>query len=196
MQFALSMVLLGSLLLLVMAGVTRYTVGEPVLPQWAAGVVHHPEAALPPGMTSDFAVINPATKRTYRTLPEVGEIEMRLAVTNDSALPIKLHFDNGNQAEFIVRRVFTYVDDLFAVPLEVWRSSYFHVVSPKPVALVLQPGQSTVYSATLELSALNERQMPPGAYIIVAVFNGRAVDQHDTRGAVAAVQSIRMDKPL
>jgi hypothetical protein len=166
------MVLLASLLLLAMAGITRYTVGEPVLPDWLAKAIHHKQPALPPGMTYDFEVINPNTKGPVEALPEVGTVELRLAVTNDSALPMKIRFPTGNQSEFIVRRVFNYVDGLFALPLEVWRSSYFHNISTKPTNLVLQPGETKVYSATFNFNALNANQVPAGDYRIVAVFNG------------------------
>lgn len=172
LQFGVTMVLLASLLLLVMAAITRYTVGEPivVLPGWLAKALHHPAPSLPPGMTYDFEVLNPDTKRPYEALPEVGSVEMRLAVTNDSALPMTLHFKTGRQCEFIMRRVFYYVDGLFALPLEVWRSSYFHNVSPRASTLSLQPGETKVYSATFDLSALNARDVPPGTYRVVAVF--------------------------
>lgn len=166
------MVLLASLLLLSMAAITRYTVGEPILPPWLARALHRPQASLPPGMTYDFEVLNPDTKRPLEALPEIGTVMMRLAVTNDSALPMKVHFPSGNQSEFIVRRVFTYVDGLFALPIEVWRSSYFHNISPKPTNLVLQPGETKVYIATFTLSALNERQVPAGDYRIVTIFHG------------------------
>jgi len=172
LQFALTMVLLASLLLLAMAGVTRYTVGEPILPDWLAKAVHHRQPALPPGMTYDFEIINPATKTPVEVLPEVGTVELRMAITNDSALPMKLHFRTGSQCEFMVRRVFNYVDGLFALPLEVWRSSYFHNISPRPTDVFLQPGQTKVYSATFTFNALNANQVPAGEYRIVAFFYG------------------------
>jgi len=106
------------------------------------------------------------------TLPEIGKVEMRLAVTNDSALPMTMNFKSSKQCEFIVRRVFTYVDGLFALPLEIWRSSYFHNVSIKPSQLVLQPGQTKVYESVFYLSALNAREVPVGDYRVVAVFDG------------------------
>ena len=83
------MILLASLVLLAMAGITRYAVGEPLIPPAIASALHHPDPTLPPGMTWDFAVLDPATKRPLEALPEVGTVEMRLAVTNDSALPMK-----------------------------------------------------------------------------------------------------------
>jgi hypothetical protein len=166
------MVLLASLLLLVMAGITRYTVGEPIMPNWFAKLIHHKQPALPSGMTYDFELINPQTRRPIEAIPEIGTVEMHLAVTNDSALPITLHFRTGNQSEFIVRRVFKYVDNLFALPLEVWRSSYFHNISPRPSTLVLEPGQTKIYTASFDLNALNAGDLPPGDYLIVASFDG------------------------
>lgn len=171
LQLALTMVLLASLLLLAMAAITRFTVGEPILPQWLAKALHRPEPALPPGMTYDFEVLNPDTKRPLEALPEVGNVVVRLAVTNDSALTMRLHFRSGMQCEFIARRVFTFVDGLFALPLEVWRSSYFHIISPKPTTLVLEPGETKVYTASFDLNALNARQVPAGDYRIVATFD-------------------------
>ncbi len=166
------MVFLASLLLLAMAAITRYTVSEPIVPPGLAKALHRPDAALPPGMTYDFEILNPDTKHSLEALPEVGTIELRLAVTNDSALPMKMHFRTGNQCEFTMRRVFYYVDGLFALPLEVWRSSYFHNISQKPTVLFLQPGDTKVYTAYFYLNALNARFVPPGDYRVVAAFHG------------------------
>jgi len=66
------MVLLASLLLLAMAGITRYTVGEPILPDWLAKVIHHKQPALPPGMTYDFEIINPAPKLRSKFYPRLA----------------------------------------------------------------------------------------------------------------------------
>jgi Intracellular proteinase inhibitor len=172
LQFALTGILVGSLLLLAMAAITRYAVGEPILPPWLGTALHHPAPTLPPGMTYDFELLNPDSKLPIEALPEVGTVEMRLAVTNDSALPMKMKFRSSKQTEFIVRRVFTYVDGLFALPLEVWRSSYFHNLSSRPSELLLQPGQTKVYSATFYLNALNARELPAGDYRVVAIFDG------------------------
>ena len=172
LQFALTMVLLASLLLLSLAGISRYAVGEPVIPDNVARFLHHPNPTLPPGMTWDFELLDPQTKQPLQTLPEVGAVEMRLAVTNDSALPVKMRFNSAKQCEFVVRRVFTYVDGLFALPLEVWRSSYFHNYERKATTLQLQPGQTKVYEAMFFLNALNARQLPAGDYRIVAIFDG------------------------
>lgn len=172
LQFGVTLVLLASLLLLAMAAITRYTVGEPVvvLPSFLAKALHHPAPQLPPGMTYDFSVLNPDTKQPIAALPEVGSVELRLAVTNDSALPMSMRFASGRQCEFIIRRVFYYVDGLFALPLEVWRSSYFHVIPRKPTVLLLQPGETRVYTALFDLTALNARQVPPGGYRVIAAF--------------------------
>ena len=183
LQFTLTMVLLASLLLLAMAAITRFTVGEPILPKWFAQAMHRPQPSLPPGMTYDFEVVNPDTKIPIDTLPEVGSVEMRLAVTNDSALPMIIRFKTALQCEFIVRKVIYYVDGLFALPLEVWRSSYFHNYAPRPTSLSLQPGETKVYTATFDLNALNARELPAGTYRVIASF-----DRWQT--------SIAVDKPL
>jgi hypothetical protein len=183
LQVALAVILVASLCVLAMSGITRYAVGEPVIPPALARLLDRPEPSLPPGMTYNFAVIDPLTKRALSVLPEVGTIELRLAVTNDSALPITMHFPTGQQCEFIVRRIFYYVDGLFAIPLEVWRSTYFHTISPRPSVLILQPGQTKVYTATFTLNALNALQLPPGRYRLIANF-----DSWQT--------SLPMDKPL
>ncbi len=188
LKFALTMVLLASLLLLAMAGITRYAFGEPIMPDWLAKPLHHKQPALPPGMTWDFEILDPASKRPLEALPEVGTVVMRLAITNDSALPIKMQFRTGLQSEFIVRRVFTFVDGLFAVPLEVWRSSYFHNISPKPTTLSLQPGETKVYTATFQFNALNANQAPAGEYRIVAIVNAISTGRWET--------SIPILKPL
>lgn len=172
LQFALTAILVASLLLLAMAAITRYAVGEPIMPVWLGKALHHPAPTLPPGMTYDFEVLNPDSKRPIEELPEVGMVEMRLAVTNDSALPMTMKFRSAKQCEFVLRRVFTYVDGLFALPLEVWRSSYFHNLSERPTTLVLQPGETKVYEATFYLNALNARELPAGDYRVVAIFDG------------------------
>lgn len=172
MQFTLTIILLASLLLLGMAGITRYAVGEPILPQWLANALHRPNPVLPPGMTYDFEILDPITKRPLPVLPEIGTVRLRLAVTNDSALPMTMRFSSGKQCEFVARRVFNYVDGLFALPLEVWRSSYFHNISPKPSVLILQPGQTRVYESDFTLNALNARELPAGDYRVVATFDG------------------------
>ena len=171
-QFTLTVVLVASLLLLALAGISRYAVGEPVIPDAVARMLHHPNPALPPGMTWDFELLDPQTKQPLQELPEVGTVEMRLAVTNDSALPMTMRFKTAKQCEFVVRRVFTYVDGLFALPLEVWRSSYFHNYPKGSTTLELQPGQTKVYEAMFSLNALNARELPSGDYRIVAIFDG------------------------
>ena len=188
LKFGLTLVLLVSLVLLALAAMTRYTVGEPLLPDWLAKAIHHRQPALPPGMTYDFSIIDPTTNHPLATLPEVGNVELRLAMTNDSALPMTMRFRTGQQCEFIVRQTFTVVDGLFAVPIEKWRSSYFHVVSQKPTTLELQPGQTKVYTAVFALNALNADQMPSGEYRIVAVIDATNTGPWET--------SIPMDKPL
>jgi len=188
LKFGLTLVLLVSLVLLALAGITRYTVGEPLLPDWLAKAVHHRQPSLPPGMTYDFSIIDPATNHPLATLPEVGNVELRLAVTNDSALPMTMRFRTGQQCEFIVRQALYVVDGLFAVPIEKWRSSYFHVVSQKPTTLVLQPGQTKVYTALFTLNALNADQMAPGEYRVVAVVDAYSTGRWET--------SIPMEKPL
>jgi hypothetical protein len=170
MRFGLTVVLLVSLVLLGLSAITRYTIAKPILPDALAKAIHYRQPSLPPGMTYDFSIVDPATNRPLLALPEVGNVEVRLAVTNDSALPMTLRFSSGQQCEFVVRQVFTVVG-LFALPIEKWRSSYFHVVSPKPTTLVLQPGQTKIYSATFDLNALNADQMPPGEYRIVAILD-------------------------
>ena len=180
LQFGLTMVLVASLLLLGMAEISRYAVGEPIMPDWVAKAIHHKEPSLPPGVTWDFSVLNPATKQPYAQLPEVGTVLIRLAVTNDSALPVKMRFRSSNQCEFVVRRVFYYVDSLFALPLEVWRSSYFHNISSNPTTLFLQPGQSKVFTATFDFTALNARQTPPGAYRIIAIIDAVSTGRWET----------------
>lgn len=170
MRFGLTLVLLVSIVLLALAAITRYTIAKPILPDALAKAIHYRQPSLLPGMTYDFSIVDPATNRALLALPEVGNVEVRLAVTNDSALPMTLRFRSGQQCEFVVRQVFTVVG-LFALPIEKWRSSYFHVVSPEPTTLVLQPGQTKIYAATFALNALNADQMPPGEYRIVAILD-------------------------
>lgn len=170
LRFGLTLVLLVSLVLLGLAAITQYTIAQPILPAKLAKALHVRQPALPPGMTYDFSVIDPATNHPLESLPEVGSVEVRLAVTNDSALPMTLRFRTGQQCEFIVRQVINVVG-LFALPIEKWRSSYFHVVAQRPTTLSLQPGETKVYSATVSLNALNADEMPPGQYRVIAIVN-------------------------
>ncbi|MBC5806330.1 MAG: hypothetical protein DLM53_12275 [Candidatus Eremiobacter antarcticus] len=163
---------MASMLLLSLAGITRYAVAQPLLPAWLAHMLHQRVPALPPGMTYDFEVIDPVTRHPLEALPEIGSVELRLAVTNDSALPMKLHFKTAKQNEFVVRRVYTFVNGLFALPLEVWRSSYFHNYAKHRTVVVLMPGQTKVYQALFQINALRSRELPPGAYRVVADFYG------------------------
>ena len=187
LKFTLTLVLLVSLALLVLAGITRYTVGVPILPDPIAKAIHHRQPSLPPGMTYDFSVLDPQTKRSLTALPEVGTVTMRLAITNDSALPMALSFRSGQQCEFVVRQVFT-VAGLFALPVERWRSSYFHVVSQSPTKISLQPGQTKVYTADFALNALNANQVPAGDYRIIAIVDSVSTGRWEA--------SIPMEKPL
>ena len=68
--------------------------------------------------------------------------------------------------------MFYYVDDLFALPLEVWRSSYFHNYTRQPSTLELEPGQTKVYESEFSVTALNAGQVPPGDYRAIASFYG------------------------
>ena len=155
-----------------LSGLTRWAVGEPVIPHWVYQAVHRPEPSLPLGVTYDFLVIDPQTKRPLLSLPESGDVELRLAVTNDSALPVNFSFPTGLQCEFVARRVHTYVGGLFVLPLEVWRSSYFHNISQQRSTLVLESGQTKFYTAVWTLDAQRADELPPGDYRLSAIFNG------------------------
>lgn len=163
------------LVLLVLFGasfVSHEAAGEPMVPPRLAELLHRPEPTLPEGMTYDFEVLDPETQRPIPILPDSGSVEFRFAVTNDSALPMKLTFPSELQCEFVARRVNTYLGGLLVLPLEVWRSSYFHNIRRTPTTLRLDPGQTQVYVAEWTIDSSAAAQVPPGDYRVVASFYG------------------------
>jgi hypothetical protein len=181
-QFALTITCLALLFVLALAAITREAVGEPVLPEQLAQALHQPQVTLPSGLTYDFEIVDPLTRRPLAALPDQGTAELRLAVTNDSALPMTLRFATSEQCEFIVRRVSTYVYGLFALPLEIWRSTYFHNILRTPTKIDLAPGQTHVFVSYWYFEEQGPQQAPPGDYRIVARFYG-------------ATFPLRIDKP-
>ena len=155
-----------------MAGLNREAVGEPILPDQLSHLFNKSDPALPVGLNYDLSLLDPATQRSTDTLPQLGTVELRLAITNDTALPMTLKFPTSLQCEFTVRRIYSFLGGLFVVPLEVWRSSYFHNVSKKPTQLTLQPGQTKVYTAEWAVNGLNQLQVPPGDYRVYTSFQG------------------------
>jgi len=71
-----------------------------------------------------------------------------------------------------VRRIYTFLGGLFVVPLEVWRSSYFHNYSKMPTQLSLKAGETKVYTADWTVNGLNQLQIPPGDYRVYTSFVG------------------------
>ncbi len=166
------MVLLGLLFIVALAAITREAVGEPLVPPQLAQLLHQSPATLPDGLTYDFSAVDPMTQRRLSELPPQGTVELRLAVTNDSALPMTLRFPTSEQAEFVARHVSTYVYGLFALPLEIWRSTYFHNISRTPTSVDLAPGQTKIFVAYWSYGQGGPEEAPAGEYRIVARFYG------------------------
>jgi hypothetical protein len=171
-QFFLTVIWLVVLFLLALAAITREAVGEPILPPSIAGLFHEQEPALPQGFIYDFQVLDPLTQRPLEQLPPSGTIELRLVITNASPLPATLRFPSTLQAEFIARRVYTFFGDLFAVPIEIWRSSYFHNILYKPSELTFASGETRVFTAYWTFEQTGAEQAPSGDYRLIAKFYG------------------------
>ena len=169
---ALAIALFAVCAVLGLAGLNREAAGEPVIPQQVSHFFNRSDPGLPDGLNYDLSVLEPDTQKPLTLLPQLGTVEVRLAITNDSALPMKLDFPTSLQCEFIVRRIYSFLGGLFVVPLEVWRSSYFHNFSRQPSRLVLEPGETKVYTAYWTVSGLNQLQVPPGDYRVYTSIQG------------------------
>ena len=169
---AFTLTILALILVMGLAGLNREAAGEPIIPQQIAQLFDKTDPGLPTGLNYELSVLDPNTLHPTDTLPQLGTVELRLAITNDTALPMTLHFGSALQCEFTVRRIYTFLGGWFVVPLEVWRSSYFHNYSKKPTSLTLQPGQTKVYTADWTVNGLNQLQVPPGDYRVYTSFQG------------------------
>lgn len=164
--------LLAATLVLALAAISRHAVGEPILPTRISGALHRSESPLPRGMTYEFEVVDLNTRVPLATLPPNGAVQLRLAVTNDSALPMRLDFPTSMQCEFVARQVHFYLGGLFVLPLEVWSSSYFRNTSRKASRLMLSPGQTQVYDAVWQLQDIDGSPLASGDYRVLALFHG------------------------
>jgi Intracellular proteinase inhibitor len=183
LQFALTVILVALLFLLALAAITREAVGEPIVPEKVMEFFHKSDtSSLPQGFAYDFEILDPVTQRSVPMLPPEGTVELRLAVTNQSPLPMTLQFPTSLQCEFITRRVETILGGLFVFPLEVWRSSYFHNISHQPTTLTFAPGETKVFTALWTFKQTGDEGAPNGDYRALAKFYG-------------ATFSIRIDKP-
>ena len=167
----MTLVVLAVAVLLGLEGLNREAAGEPILPDQITHIFNKSDPGLPPGLNYELSVLDPTTLHPIETLPQLGTVELRLAVTNDAALPITLTFPTSLQCEFVVRRIYSFLGG-FVVPLEVWRSSYFHNYSKKRSVLVLEPGQTKVYTADWTINGLNQLQVPPGDYRVYTSIQG------------------------
>ena len=182
LQFALTIVLVAILFVLALAAITREAVGEPIVPDKMMAFFRKPDTSLPQGFAYDFELLDPVTQHSIPQLPASGTVELRLAVTNQSPLPMTMQFPTSLQCEFITRRVETVLGGLFVFPLEVWRSSYFHNISHEPTTLTFSPGETKVFTALWTFTQTGGANAPPGDYRALAKFYG-------------ATFSIRVDKP-
>lgn len=168
---AISLIVVAVVLLLGLAALNREAAGEPIVPDQISHMFNKGDPGLPPGLNYELSVLDPDTLHPIDTLPQLGTVELRLAITNDTALPMTMKFPTSLQCEFTVRRIYTFLG-YFVVPLEVWRSSYFHNYSHKPSQLTLQAGQTKVYTAVWTVNGLNQLQVPPGDYRVYTSFKG------------------------
>jgi hypothetical protein len=168
---AITLIVLALALFVGLAGLNREAAGEPVLPDQITHLFNKNDPGLPAGLNYELSVLDPTTLHPIETLPQLGTVELRLAITNDTALPMTLNFPTSLQCEFTVRRIYSFLGG-FVVPLEVWRSSYFHNFAKKPTKLVLNSGQTKVYTADWTVNGLNQLQVPPGDYRVYTSFVG------------------------
>lgn len=168
---AITLSVLAIAVLLGMAGLNREAAGEPIVPDQLTRLFNKADPGLPQGLNYELSVLDPVTLRPTDTLPQVGTVQLRLAITNDTALPMIMKFPTTLQCEFTVRRIYSFLFG-FVVPLEVWRSSYFHNYSRKPSEITLQAGQTKVYTADWTINALNQLQVPPGDYRVYTSLEG------------------------
>ena len=168
----ITLAVLAVVIVMGLAALNHEAEGEPVVPAQIAHLFVKDDPGLPPGLNYDLSVLDPQTMHPTDALPQLGTVELRLAITNDTALPMNLDFPSALQCEFTVRRIYTFLGGWFVVPLEVWRSSYFHNYSKKPTKLTLAPGQTKVYTADWTINNLNQLQVPPGDYRIYTSFQG------------------------
>lgn len=183
LSFALTVILVALLFVLALAAITREAVGEPMIPEQVVDAFHKQPPTLPQGFTYDFELLDPLTQRPETILPVEGTVELRLAVTDASPLPATLDFPTSLQCEFITRRVESFLGGLFVLPLEVWRSSYFHNISHVPTSISFQPGETKVFTALWNFKQTGAEAAPPGDYRLLAKFYG-------------ATYPIRVQKPL
>ena len=182
-NFALTVILVALLFVLALAAITREAVGEPIVPNQMVELFHKQPPSLPQGFTYDFEVIDPITQRPIVQIPAAGTVELRLAVTNASPLPMTLQFPTSLQCEFITRRVESFLGGLFVLPLEVWRSSYFHNISHAPTFISFQPGETRVFTSLWTFKQSGDEGAPAGDYRLLAKFYG-------------ATFPIRIEKPM
>jgi hypothetical protein len=160
------------LFVVALAAITREAVGEPIVPPQLIELFHKQPPALPQGFTYDFEVLDPITQRPVATLPPDGTVELRLAITDASPLPATLQFATSLQCEFITRRVESFLGGLFVLPLDVWRSSYFHNISHVPTQISFQPGETRVFTALWTFRQAGDAGAPAGDYRLIAKFYG------------------------
>jgi Intracellular proteinase inhibitor len=168
---AVTLIVLAVVLVLGLAGLSREAAGEPIVPDQISHLFNKSDPGLPAGLNYELSVVDPNTLRPTDTLPQLGTVQLRLAITNDTALPMTLKFPTTLQCEFTVRRIYTFLG-YFVVPLEVWRSSYFHNYSKSASKVTLAAGQTKVYTADWTINSLNQLQVPPGDYRVYTSFEG------------------------
>ena len=169
---AIGLVVLSVMAVMIAAAFNREAAGEPVLPATVSQWLNKSDPAMPPGLNYDLSALDPTTMHPTEVLPQLGTVQLRLAITNDTALPMTFNFSTAEQCEFTVRRIYTFLGGWFVVPLEVWNSSYFHNYSRKPTRLTLAPGQTKVYTADWTVNGLTQLQVPPGEYRVYTSFQG------------------------
>lgn len=164
--------MLASLFLVAFNLISRAASGEPLLPPQAYEALHKDPPTLPAGLVYDVEVTDPETHRPVASLPAAGEVVVRLAVTNETAAPMRFHFPTHEQASFAAREIKPFAFGLFVVPFERWRSSYFQVIDRRPSSLDLRPGQTRVYMSTWPMSDGRNSPLPAGTYAVSTQFAG------------------------
>lgn len=103
-------------------------------------------------------------------------IKVRLSVTNVSAKPITLQFENSLEFDFVIQQE---VNMLFVeVPMDVWKYSARSVPAAKPHAVVIPPGQEKVFTAMWDQTDSSGSPVRPGRYIITGTLT--AIDRTES----------------
>jgi len=92
-----ALLLVAGCVVLGLAGLNREAAGEPVFPPQLSHIFNKTDPGLPEGLNYDLSVVDPDSQHPLTSLPQLGTVEIRLAITNDTALPMSMKFATSLQ---------------------------------------------------------------------------------------------------